>query len=139
MTEKKETAVKQIEAQKRQNKFGKFPGGAELYKAYCALEAEFTKRCQEFKRLEGSLLQAGEENRSLKERLAKILDDEDFLEKAALNERLSDKVIRAYLARFNGLRNVPLLKSGSGFAATVPAKKPKTLEEAKALAERFLK
>jgi len=119
--------------------YGKFADAESLFKAYKALEAEFTKRCQELKALEHGLRVSEEELLALKTRLETVLDDEDFLDKAALDGRVQERVIRTYLTARTGLPCTPLLRTGFGFAAGTAVRKPKTLEEARTLAEELLR
>ena len=114
--------------------YGKFADAEALYQAYRALESEFTKRSQESAKIKKEL---EEENNRLALQFAGILSDEDFLEKMAHDERITERVIRNYLTSKLGTGDVPML-TGGGAPCASSVKKPKTLEEAKALAELML-
>lgn len=92
----------------------KFKSQEELEKAYGALEAEFTKRCQRLKELE-------RETESL--RADKV--DRETLKKQTIAEYLASKT--------NG---VPVMPKGRA-AALNP--KPKTIEQAGEIAKLYLK
>lgn len=49
---KEDDAEKDVENMQQQQNFGKFKNPTELYKAYCELEREFTKKSQKLKQLE---------------------------------------------------------------------------------------
>lgn len=110
----------------------KFESVETLAKAYTALEAEFTRRSQRLKELE-------KENKALKapdgENTA--LSPEDFVSKAASDERVKNAVLGEYLKSVSLSRTVPLVTGGS--AVTAPRTVPKTVREAGMLAKEFLK
>ena len=115
-----------------------------LEKAYKALEAEFTKRCQ-------ALAILREENESLKRTVSdltskiegnvcpdyeQIMADERFLSEYALKcERLRTMIIKDYLKSLSSHNAVSVLRGGVGESALTPVNKPKSLAEAKKLAE----
>ncbi|MCL2374910.1 MAG: BREX-1 system adenine-specific DNA-methyltransferase PglX [Firmicutes bacterium] len=122
------------EGEKKSSPYGKFADAESLYQAYRALESEFTRRSQESAKIKKEL---EEENNRLALQFAGILSDEDFLEKMAHDERITERVIRNYLTSKLGTGDVPML-TGGGAPCASSVKKPKTLEEAKALAELML-
>ena len=115
-----------------------------LEKAYKALESEFTKRCQ-------ALAILREENENLKRTVnellskvegnvcpdyAQILADERFLYEHALkDEGLRTMIIKDYLKNLSSQNTVSVLRGGVGESALAPVNKPKSLAEAKKLAE----
>ena len=116
---------------------GKFADAAALYKAYRSLEAEFTKRCTEIKTQREAARILTEENAALRKKLENILFDAEFLEKAAADEQIKACVIHNYLSSLGSSVCPPVLKGNSGFFAGAKLKKPKTLEEARRLAEKL--
>jgi predicted nuclease with TOPRIM domain len=122
-------------------RIGKFSSPEALLKAYESLESEFTKRCQKLKDTE-------KENSDLKESFldkARIeteaksaLSDEVFLtENVFKNEEISQKIISKYLEGLSS-NPAPNLLGSKGAAPLTPPKRPKSLEEAKKLAEVIL-
>ena len=120
-------------------RIGKFESPETLLKAYESLEAEFTKRCQRLKEFE-------KENTTLKESAAdkgriiedakSVLRDERFVAEHVLpDESITSRVITQYLENLNANGVPGLLGAGTGGAVLTPPKRPKSLEEAKRLAE----
>ncbi|MCL2061237.1 MAG: hypothetical protein FWH03_01240 [Firmicutes bacterium] len=135
--EETEKPTEQAIAEKR---YGKFCDADALFKAYKALEAEFTKRCQEAKALEYSAVESAQECTRLKTKLDQILTDEEFLERAAQDVRVAERVVKSYLTeRLLAPKPAPVLQGSVGFSVSAPAPKPKTLEEAKYLVQQMLK
>lgn len=65
--------------------------------------------------------------------------DEEFREKYIYTDsEITETVIRRYLMRLKGIKNVPTLGSHIGDSALSPIKKPKTLDEAKKLTDIFI-
>jgi len=123
-------------------RIGKFTSPEALLKAYECLEGEFTKRCQKLKdtEKENADLKAVAADKSRRIADAKeVLADENFITDHVLtNEVIANRFIANYL---EGLENgtVPRIMSGrNGSAALTPPKVPKSLEEAKKLAEVIL-
>ncbi|MDE7453956.1 MAG: hypothetical protein K2N22_06070 [Clostridia bacterium] len=114
---------------------GKFKDVQTLMKAYSDLQAEFTRRSQRLAELEkenkAKAIPDGEE-------ASPSHSDEEKLISAALKcERVKDAVIADYLKSVSAPRAVPLIVGGGGVAA--PRVAPKTVKEAGALAQQFLK
>ena len=115
---------------------GKFKSVDALMAAYTSLEAEFTRRSQRLKELEegnkaqtmpqqGALSQSGE------------IDGEELLKRALSDEGVKKAVIEDYLKTVTANKGIPLIVGG----VSTPAPKcaPKSVREAGALAEKFLK
>ena len=133
---------------KKDEKFLRKEDSNPLQKAYKALEAEFTKRCQQLAFLR-------EENEKLKQTVqslssqleggvhpdyGQILCDEVFLNEYALHdERLKSMIIANYLKSLSSRNAVSVLRGGVGESALTPVSKPKSLAEAKKLAEIIIK
>ena len=107
---------------KTTTQFGKFNSAEELLKSYLALEAEFTKKCQRLKEAEAALS-------ALRESL------EAEMKSAIASAEQS--AVENYLRSVYEVR-APRIVSSSSLPAITPVKKPKNLQEAKELAERFL-
>jgi len=111
---------------------GKFESVSALLAAYKSLEAEFTRRSQRLKELEegNKAREVPDENapsrESTKEPLAQSVD-----------EKVKNAVIEEYLRTVASGKRVPLIVGGVSSAA--PKFAPKTVKEAGALAEKFLK
>lgn len=75
----------------------------------------------------------------IEERLKARLSDPDFIDREILtNSDITSRIIAAYLASLSGSESVSTLgRTGSMFLS--PVKKPKSLAEARALAEKLLK
>lgn len=134
-------------------KYGKFDSAEALLRAYNALEGEFTKRCQLIKELQtelASLKNAQEKpnedgeraDRSSAERALTVSDIVDFL---AANAECVDilaelpSIENACIARYKQrLIGVGAICSPQGVAVIAPVKRPRSLEEAKCLADEIL-
>lgn len=101
--------------------YGKFSSAEELFGAYRALEREFTRRCMRLKDAENEIA-------ALRARLA-ALEENDAAEKA----------VEEYLMSVLSSAPAPSLNSSVGSSALTPVRKPKSLGEARALAEKMLK
>ncbi|MBD5583855.1 MAG: hypothetical protein HDQ88_02125 [Clostridia bacterium] len=113
---------------------GKFASVEALYSAYTSLEAEFTRRSQRLKELE-------EGNKAMPEEGApsrgSTTDDGELLKKALSNESVKRAVIGEYLKTVATNKSVPLI--AGGVSSPAPRLAPKSVKEAGALAEKFLK
>ncbi len=108
---------------------GKFGSVDALIAAYSSLEAEFTRRSQRLKELEqGNKAQDMPQNGapSRKSDLAAADDDE-----------VKTAVIEQYLRSLSAGKGVPLMVEG--ISTSAPRVAPKTVKEAGALAQTFLK
>ena len=135
LTENKQVTADAAEAEKRETatELGKFKDVQTLMKAYSDLEAEFTRRCQRLKELEGGNkanpksdgITVSPSQKTEEERIAEALSD----------TKLRDAVIGDYL---KGLaeKTVPLTSGGG--AVTAPRNAPKSVKEAGKLAQQFL-
>ncbi len=103
---------------------GKFNNAEELYKAYGALQAEFTKRCQRVAELEAQI----------KRETAKI-------EMASPNAKELDKekILREYLMDLEKGKSQAIVIEAEGVGVKTPKAKPTTVSEAGKLAKEFLR
>ncbi len=99
---------------------GKFKSVDALVRAYGELEAEFTRRSQRLKALEG------EERKGARP----VMDGEELYQAVSSDEGVKARVLGDYLA---SLKGVPLL-SGAGVGVTAPPAAPKNIREAGAYA-----
>ena len=111
--------------------FGKFKSADALLKAYLELEAEFTRRSKRLKELENGNKAAADV------RAAPSLGRGEELAEAVLSDADAKRaVIEDYLKSLSA-GAVPLITGGVAPAA--PRSVPKSVKEAGALAQRFLK
>ena len=114
---------------------GKFKSVDALMAAYQSLEAEFTRRSQRLKELE-----EGNNAQKVPEEGApspKTPTEEELLKAALSSESVKNAVVSEYLKTVAANKSVPLISGG--VAAPAPRCAPKTVKEAGALAQRFLK
>lgn len=110
---------------------GKFKSVDALLSAYESLEAEFTRRSQRLRELE-----EGNKALTAPSQSAEITREE-LLKAAASDEGIRNAVVGEYLKSVASNKSIPLIVGGVSTPA--PKNAPKTLKEAGALAERFLK
>ncbi len=113
--------------QKEELLAGKFKSVDALVRAYGELEAEFTRRSQRLKALEG------EERKG--EEAHPVMDDDGLFQAASENEAVRSRLIGDYL---KSLKGVSLLSS-AGTGVTAPPQRPRSIREAGALALSFFK
>lgn len=119
------------EAEKKENgggtgeiSFGKFKDAQSLLNAYNSLEAEFTKRCQRLKELEG-------------ERRGDQTPPASLGEAAGAPEvtpELREKVVGEYLKELFAAKSSAVVLGTGGMPVTKPVPRPKTIDEAGKLA-----
>lgn len=110
---------------------GKFKSVDALLSAYESLEAEFTRRSQRLKELE-----AGNKVQTAPSQSAEI-SREELLKAAVTDEGIRNAVVGEYLKSVASNKSIPLIVGGVSTPA--PKNAPKSVKEAGALAERFLK
>ena len=130
---------------------GKFKSVDALMNAYLSLEAEFTRRSQRLKELE-----EGSKARSLPQSADGVTDTQnaqsaeneapsqsaenskaELLQAALADSGVREAVIGEYLKTVASNKSIPLIVGG--VSSPAPKAMPKTVREAGALAERFLK
>ena len=115
---------------------GKFETPQQLYEAYCALESEFTKRCQKMAQMEKELVEL-KNNKS--PNVSDILADEDFVNNYVLtNESIANAIVSAYLKSLKNKNKISVL-GADGAVALFVSKKPSSLKEAKELADVIIR
>lgn len=86
-----------------------------------------------------NLLQSNAQAEQWEAKIGELLKDEAFLERYIFADKhICDAVIRRYLLKLNGNRGVQTLSSVFGECALPAVKRPKTLSEAKQLADTFI-
>ena len=108
--------------------YGKFADAEALYSAYLALEAEFTRRSQRLKELEGGNKAQPDDAPSRKEQTSDLA--------APVSEEVRRTVIEDYLKAVAAGKGAPILTGGVGCAA--PKSTPRTVSEAGRLVRQFL-
>ncbi len=113
--------------------FGKFKDANALLSAYNSLQAEFTKRCQRIKELEGQVLSIDKvvptESKS-DYNIAKKEQDTNSIDK--------DEIIREYLKNLLGRKRSAIVMDGAGTGVRTPVRRPKTVHAAGELAKELL-
>lgn len=135
-TETKATAdTAEAEKETAAAELKKFRDADALQKAYLSLQAEFTRRSQRLKELESEVraLSAPDKDNAP----AKTETEEERTPKARITDEEKRSVIEEYLKSVAQNKGTPVILTGDGVAAPKP--KPRTVREAGALAERFLK
>ena len=119
-----------------------------LLKAYLYIQSakdklekttEFLKRENAVLRRKLSELQAENARLAAPPDYGAITEDEAFVEFALKNERLKEKFVADYLKTLKGTGAVSVLSGSVGLSPLTPAAKPKSLAEAKKLAEILIK
>ncbi len=120
-----------------------------LFRSYAALKSEFHRRGRELgdarrriAELEEKLAALEGENARLSAApdYASVVEDDAFLEGYAVkSERLKNMIIADYLRNIAGSGAVSVLSGTVGSTPLTPAAKPKSLAEAKKLAEILIK
>ena len=108
-TQAVETEIKEVGESKQEVSLGKFKDVQALLSAYNSLQAEFTKRCQRIKELEGEV-----KNASLKREITR-------------EEKLD--IIKEYLDGIKQNNSAVVLTGGE--VAKTPIKRPKTVSESR--------
>lgn len=119
------TKAASASAETEKEGYGKFKDAKSVLEAYDSLQAEFTKRCQRVKELEGKLSEA-----------EKAIG-QPSTEKKVLSEDEKNAVIREYVAEILKNRAEPVMTVGSTVYS--PRRTAKTVAEAGAMAKELIK
>lgn len=119
-----------VEEKSAEVSFGKFKDANALLNAYNSLQAEFTKRCQRIKELEGELLAVDKVNPTGS--LANAEKEQDTTPEE------KDQVIREYLKDLLGRKRSAIVMDGAGVGVRTPVRRPKTVRAAGELAKELL-
>ncbi|MBQ8426578.1 MAG: hypothetical protein IJX16_02325 [Clostridia bacterium] len=112
--------------------FGKFKDANALLNAYNSLQAEFTKRCQRIKELEGELHSVD------KATPTESMSGNSTEKVADTTPEDKDQVIREYLKDLLGRRRSAIVMDGAGAGVRTPVRRPKTVRAAGELAKELL-
>ena len=120
----------------KDKQMGKFENPQQLYEAYCALQSEFTKRCQKMAQMEKELEEA-KQNKTPS--VSELLTDSEFINEYVLtNENVASAVVSAYLKSLRNKNKISVL-GADGAVALFVSKKPSSLKEAKELADGIIR
>lgn len=120
-------------AQDGQVSLGKFKDVKALIHAYNSLQAEFTKRCQRIKELEGTAKVI--DNASCT--IAKAVVEQEENSSGITNEE-RENILKDYLKDVLSSKQKAILMDGVGVGVKTPKMRPKTFQEASALAKEIL-
>ena len=107
---------------------GKFKDVGALLNAYNSLQAEFTKRCQKIKELEGKL-----DDKTI----VPSTPQAEKVEKVDTKEE-KEKAIKEYLLDILGKKPSAVIMDGAGTSVKTPVNRPTTILEAGNLAKNLL-
>lgn len=120
---------------------GKFKDVNALLSAYDSLQAEFTKRSQRLRELEGKAssdkVERKEEN---SEKFRSVPDgaEEKHENAESINETLKSEILKEYLKSVIGAKQTAVVMDGAGVGVRTPADRPKSISEAGELAKKLL-
>ena len=128
------TSIENKSENKEEVSLGKFKDVKSLIQAYNSLQAEFTKRCQRIKELEG-------ETKAVDKAIAPTEQVSVEKEKTQTGITEEDRIaiLQDYLKGVVSLKQKAVIMDGEGTGVKTPTQKPKTLAEASALAREILK
>ena len=112
---------------------GKFKDVQSLLDAYNSLQAEFTKRCQRLKELEGLSNFDKTENPVPKE-----VEEGEPTAKKGITDEEKKAILQDYLKNVLGSKQTAVVIDGAGVGVRTPAEKPKSISEAGMLAKEIL-
>lgn len=111
---------------------GKFKDVEALLSAYNSLQAEFTKRCQRLKELEGTATADKIKSEDT------VHEDEAKTEKV-ITEEQKNQILVDYLKSVFNSKQKAVLIDGTGIGVKTPAEKPASIAEAGMLAKQIFK
>lgn len=130
-----QTVATEIEngANQTEISLGKFKDVNSLLKAYNSLEAEFTKRCQRIKELEGAVKFDKAENPAPTETDGNTECEKDTKK----TETKETEILKEYLKGVLGAKQQAVILGLEGVGVKTPAQKPTTIEQAGMLAKQI--
>lgn len=111
---------------------GKFKDVNALLNAYNSLQSEFTKRCQRIKELEAEKSAAVDKN------IPTEKSEETENRVSGITDEDKENFLKGYLKEIMGARSKAIVMDGFGTGVKTPVNKPRTVEEAGALAKEML-
>ncbi len=124
-------AEETISDQEEKVSLGKFKDVNALLSAYNSLQAEFTKRCQKLKELEGRLA-SSDKGSPLGESL-----NQGYENVKDTNPIDKEEIVKEYLKELLGKKQSAILLDGVGVGVKAPINRPKTISEAGTLAREL--
>jgi hypothetical protein len=123
----------EIKGDKDAISLGKFKDVKSLLDAYNSLQAEFTKRCQRLKELEGATSLDQSANIDSNKAQAGALNNAQ-----SITDEDRNKILQDYLKGVLGAKQTAVVIDGAGVGVRTPVQKPKTIAEAGSLAKEIL-
>ena len=120
-------------ATKTEISLGKFKDVSSLLKAYNNLQAEFTKRCQRIKELEGANKIDKAESES--QPTPNVFEGADETKKEITVDK--NEIVKEYLKGVIGAKQTAVILGGEGVSVKTPVQKPTTIEQAGMLAKQI--
>jgi len=114
---------------------GKFKDVNALLNAYNSLQAEFTKRSQRLKELEGELAADKAAETAVP---AQATEGEQKTVPESITEENKKQILSDYLKEVLSSKSKAVLIDGNGVGVTAPREKPKTISDAGKLAKEIL-
>jgi uncharacterized protein YdaU (DUF1376 family) len=111
---------------------GKFKDVNALLNAYNSLQSEFTKRCQRIKELEA------EKSAAVDKSIPTEKSEETENRVSGITDEDKENFLKGYLKEIMGARSKAIVMDGFGTGVKTPVNKPRTVEEAGALAKEML-
>jgi hypothetical protein len=120
-------------ATKTEISLGKFKDVSSLLKAYNNLQAEFTKRCQRIKELEGANKIDKADSESLP--TPNVFEGADETKREIAVDK--NEIVKEYLKEVIGAKQTAVILGGEGVSVKTPVQKPTTIEQAGMLAKQI--
>lgn len=120
-------------ASKTEISLGKFKDVSSLLKAYNNLQAEFTKRCQRIKELEGANKIDKAEGES--QPTPNVFEGTDEPKREIAVDK--NEIVKEYLKEVIGAKQTAVILGGEGVSIKTPVQKPTTIEQAGMLAKQI--
>ena len=120
-------------ATKTEISLGKFKDVSSLLKAYNNLQAEFTKRCQRIKELEGANKIDKAESES--QPTPNVFEGADETKKEITVDK--NEIVKEYLKGVIGAKQTAVILGREGVGVKTPVQKPTTIEQAGMLAKQI--
>ena len=119
---------------KEQVSLGKFKDVNALIHAYNSLQAEFTKRCQRIKELEGTVTTF---DKTTAPNVQPV--EEKEVNEQGITQEEKQQILKDYLKNVVTSKQTAILLDDNGVGLKTPVSQPKTIAEAGALAIEILK
>lgn len=131
-TQSAEAVERQTGEEEQSISLGKFKDVNALLNAYNSLQAEFTKRCQRLKELEGVVTTPD------KTEVRASYDEDTDTSAKGITQKEKEEILKDYLKEVLVSKQKALVMDGVGVGVRTPSQKPKTIFEAGVLAREIL-